>query len=61
MYAATRLVDIPEMRRVAAFRRSEAALLVASFGGVVLFDLLVGIGIAVGLSITELFARIAAP
>jgi sulfate permease, SulP family len=59
VYAATRLIDLPEMRRIAAFRRNEAVLLVASFAGVVAFDLLVGIGIAVGLSIVELFARIA--
>jgi MFS superfamily sulfate permease-like transporter len=59
VYAAARLVDLPEMRRIAAFRRSEAVITAVSFAGVVLFDVLVGIAIAVGLSVAELFARIA--
>lgn len=59
VYAAARLVDVPEIRRIAAFRRSEAVMMAAAFAGVVLFDLLVGIGIAVGLSVAELFTRIA--
>ena len=59
VYAATRLIDVPEMRRVAAFRRSEAVIMTAAFGGVVIFDVLPGIGIAVALSVAELFARIA--
>jgi high affinity sulfate transporter 1 len=59
VYAATRLIDVSEIRRVLAFRRSEAMIVVASFGGVILFDLLAGIGIAVVLSIVDLFARIA--
>ena len=59
VYAATRLVDVGEMRRIAAFRRSEAVITVAAFTGVVLFDLLAGIGIAVALSVADLFARIA--
>jgi SulP family sulfate permease len=59
VYAALRLIDLPEMRRIAAFRRREAVIAAASFAGVVLFDLLAGIGIAVALSVAELFARIA--
>ena len=59
IYAAARLIDIVELRRIAAFRRSEAVIAAAAFAGVVLFDLLVGIGIAVALSVAELFARIA--
>jgi high affinity sulfate transporter 1 len=59
VYAAVRLIDLTEMRRIAAFRRSEAVITAVSFAGVVLFDLLVGIAIAVGLSVAELFARIA--
>jgi high affinity sulfate transporter 1 len=59
VYAATRLVDVPEMRRIATFRRSELMLAGAAFAGVVLFDLLAGIAIAVGLSVAELFGRIA--
>ena len=59
VYAAARLIDVGEMRRIAAFRRTEGAVILASFAGVVLFDLLVGIGIAVALSVAELFTRIA--
>ena len=59
VYAAGRLIDVHEMRRIASFRRSEAALVAASFAGVILFGLLIGIGIAVALSVVELFARIA--
>lgn len=59
VYAAARLVDVGEMRRIAAFRRSEAVVAVAAFAGVVVFDVLPGIAIAVALSVAELFARIA--
>jgi SulP family sulfate permease len=59
VYAGARLIDLPEIRRIAAFRHSEAVITAASFAGVVIFDLLVGIAIAVGLSVAELFARIA--
>ena len=59
VYAAARLIDVGEMRRIAAFRRTEGAIVFASFAGVVVFDLLVGIGIAVALSVAELFMRIA--
>jgi high affinity sulfate transporter 1 len=59
IYAALRLVDVQEARRIARFRISEALILLAAFAGVVLFGVLVGIAVAVGLSIAELFARIA--
>jgi MFS superfamily sulfate permease-like transporter len=59
VYAATRLVDVVEIRRVVAFRRSEAVVMVAAFVGVVVFDVLIGIGIAVALSIADLFRRVA--
>ena len=59
VYAGVRLIDVPEMRRIAAFRRGEALLVAASFAGVVVFGLLAGIGIAIALSVADLFARIA--
>jgi len=59
VYAALRLIDTAEMRRIVAFRRSEAVIAGATGAGVLLFDLLAGIGIAVALSVVELFARIA--
>jgi len=59
IFAAVRLVDTDEMRRIAAFRRREAVLVACAFVGVVVFGVLVGIAIAVGLSVAELSARIA--
>ena len=47
------------MRRIAAFRRTEAVVMAGAFAGVVVFDVLPGIGIAVALSVAELFSRIA--
>ena len=59
IYAAYRLVDTKEMRRLAHFRLSELAIALATFAGVIVFDLLIGIAVAVGLSVLELFARVA--
>jgi high affinity sulfate transporter 1 len=59
VYAAVKLIDVREIRRVLAFRRSEAALMASAFLGVVVFDLLIGIGIAVALSVADLFRRVA--
>ena len=58
VYAALRLVDVAEMRRVFDFRRSEAVLMVAAFAGVVAFNVLIGVGVAVGLSIADLLRRV---
>jgi high affinity sulfate transporter 1 len=58
VYAAVKLVDVGEMRRVLAFRRSEAVLMVAAFAGVVAFDLLIGVGVAIGLSVADLLRRV---
>jgi high affinity sulfate transporter 1 len=59
VYAAIRLVNVAEIRRVVAFRQSEALLMTAAFVGVIVFDLLIGIGIAVALSIGDLLRRVA--
>lgn len=59
VFAALRLIELGEVRRIVSFRRSEALICLAACAGVVLFDLLAGIGIAVALSVAELFARIA--
>ena len=59
VYAASRLIDIAEIRRIFAFRLSEAMIMIAAFIGVVAFDLLVGIGVAVALSVGDLLRRIA--
>ncbi len=59
VYAAIALVDLVEIRRVVAFRKSEALIMAAAFVGVVGFDVLVGIGVAVALSVADLFRRVA--
>ena len=61
IYAATRLIDVAGFRRLAAFRRSELVLALAAFVGVLVFDILYGILVAIGLSVAELFRRVARP
>ncbi|GAB4474939.1 MAG: SulP family inorganic anion transporter [Elainellaceae cyanobacterium] len=61
IYAATKLIDIAEFVRLQRFRRSEFLLAIATLFGVLLTDILVGVAIAVGLSVIDLFARITHP
>jgi high affinity sulfate transporter 1 len=59
VYAAFMLVDLPDIRRIVAFRWNEAVLMATAAAGVVVVGPLVGIGVAVAISVAELFARIA--
>jgi sulfate permease, SulP family len=61
VYAALRLIDFAELRRIARFRRSELFLALATTAAVLIFDVLYGIAVAVGLSILDLLRRIARP
>ena len=61
VYAALRLIDVKGIRRLAAFRSTELGLALIAFVGVLWFDVLAGILVAVGLSVLELFARVARP
>ncbi len=61
IYAGLRLIEVSEIRRIAAFRRSELVLAAATSLGVLVFGLLPGIAIAVGLSLLDLIRRIAHP
>jgi MFS superfamily sulfate permease-like transporter len=61
VFAAIRLIDFPELRRIARFRRTELLLALATTAGVLIFDVLYGIAVAVALSILELLERIARP
>ena len=61
VFAALRLIDFAELRRIARFRRSELFLALATAASVLIFDVLYGIAIAVALSILELLKRIARP
>lgn len=61
IYAATRLIDLPEFVRLARFRTSEFVLAVATLVGVLAVDILYGVLIAVALSAADLFRRVARP
>ncbi len=61
IFAATRLVQVGEIRRIARFRRTELALSVVAMLGVLVTDVLVGIAVAIGLSILDMLRRVARP
>jgi len=61
VYAALRLIDIAELRRIARFRRSELAISLSAIVGVLVLGVLGGIGVAIGLSILDLLRRVARP
>jgi SulP family sulfate permease len=61
IYAAIKLVDLPGLRRLARFRRSELVLALATTAGVVVLDVLYGVVVAVALSILDLLRRISRP
>ena len=61
IYAATQLIDVAELRRIGRFRRSELAITAVTAVTVGVFGVLVGIGIAVALSVLDLLRRITRP
>jgi len=61
VYAATRLVDVGEFRRMARFRYSEFALAAATTAGVLVLDVLYGVLFAIALSLLDLLRRVARP
>ncbi|MEV6034287.1 sulfate permease [Nonomuraea sp. NPDC052116] len=61
VYAATRLVSLPDFVRLARFRRAELVLALGAFAGVLIFDILYGILLAVALSVAEMLHRVARP
>ena len=61
IFAATRLVDLGEFRRLARFRRSEFALALATLAGVLVLGVLKGIVLAVAITAAEMLRRIARP
>lgn len=61
VYAATRLIDLAEYRRLARFRRSELILALATATAVLGIGLLYGVLAAVALSILDLLRRVANP
>jgi high affinity sulfate transporter 1 len=61
IYAALRLIDISTFRRLFAFRRAESALALAACAGVLAFNILFGVLLAIGLSVADLLLRVARP
>ncbi|MEL6788319.1 MAG: solute carrier family 26 protein [Cyanobacteria bacterium J06607_15] len=61
IYAATKLIEVSEFIRLYRFRPSEFAIAIITTIAVLATDILVGVGIAVGLSVIELFYRVARP
>ena len=61
VYAAIRLIDVAEFRRLWAFRRREFLLAIFATAGVLLFDILYGVLAAVAISVVELLTRVARP
>ena len=59
IYAAVRLIDVSEIKRIARFRRSELILMLLTTTCVVAFGVLIGIAIAIGLSLLDLIRRMA--
>lgn len=59
IYAAIRMIDVAQYRRLARFRRSELVLACATTVAVLGFGVLNGVLVAVGLSILDLLRRIA--
>ncbi|MGZ4632618.1 MAG: SulP family inorganic anion transporter, partial [Actinomycetes bacterium] len=61
VWAATRLVDIGEFRRIARFRRSELVLALVTVTAVLMLNVLSAVVIAVALSVLDLLRRVARP
>jgi sulfate permease, SulP family len=61
IFAAFKLIEIPEFMRLYRFRQSEFFLAIITTFGVLVTDILVGVAIAVGLSVIELLSRLAHP
>ncbi len=61
IYAALRLIDIRTFRRLFAFRRRESLLALAACAGVLAFNILFGVLLAIGFSAADLLFRVARP
>jgi sulfate permease, SulP family len=61
IYAAIRLIDITAFRRLARFRHAELLIALAACVGVLAFNILYGVLVAIGLSAADLLIRVARP
>ena len=61
IFAALKLIEVPEFIRLYQFRRSEFFLAIITMLSVLVTDILIGVAIAIGLSVIELLSRLAHP
>jgi len=61
IYAAIRLIDVTAFRRLFAFRRAELVIAISTCLGVLAFNILYGVLVAIGLSVADLLVRVARP
>jgi SulP family sulfate permease len=61
IFAALQLIDIRAFRRLANFRRTEFGIAVIACAGVLAFNILYGVLVAIGLSVADLLVRVARP
>jgi sulfate permease, SulP family len=61
IYAALRLIDITAFRRLFRFRRVELLIAASACAGVLAFNILYGVLVAIGLSVADLLVRVARP
>jgi len=61
IYAAIRLIDVAAFRRLLAFRRGELVIALAACAGVLAFNILYGVLLAVAFSVADLLVRVARP
>ncbi|MGN6791633.1 MAG: SulP family inorganic anion transporter, partial [Streptosporangiaceae bacterium] len=61
IYAALQLVDVTAFRRLFRFRRTELLIAVSACAGVLAFNILYGVLVAIGLSVLDLLVRVARP
>src|SRR5215469_6570716 len=61
IFAAARLIDITAFQRLFRFRRTELGIAIAACAGVLAFNILYGVLVAIGLSVADLLVRVARP
>ena len=61
IFAAVRLIDVTALRRLVAFRRRELMIALVACVGVLAFNILYGVLVAIGISVAELLIRVARP
>ena len=61
IYAASKLISITDIKRLARFRTAELVLAIATCLATVLLGILAGVGVAIALSLLEMLQRLARP